>query len=167
MREWFPVSTSPRGRLALAAVRLFGAEPFDEVTVGALAAAADVTTGAIYHHYGSKLGLYEFVRADVERRLLDRMEGAAAADPVGPAGAAVLVGFDFAVSQGFTRLLGAPPLGSDPDRVADLLDRFAGTPVLGRILAAAWRDALVAVDAGADPALARIALQALHPAAAG
>ena len=79
MREWIPVSTSPKGRLALAAVREFGARPFDEVTVGELAAAADVTTGALYHHFGSKLGLYAFVRDDVEQRLLDRMEGAIAA----------------------------------------------------------------------------------------
>ena len=76
---WIPISTSPKGRLALVAVREFGARPFDEVTVGELAAAADVTTGALYHHFGSKLGLYAFVRDDVERRLLDRMEGAATA----------------------------------------------------------------------------------------
>ena len=79
MREWIPVSTSPKGRLALAAVRAFGARPFDEVTVGELAAAAKVTTGTIYHHFGSKLGLYVFVREDIEGRLLDRMEGAVAA----------------------------------------------------------------------------------------
>ena len=79
MREWIPVSTSPKGRLVLAAVKEFGTRPFDEVTVAELAAAAKVTTGALYHHFGSKLGLYNFVREDVERRLLDRMEGAAAA----------------------------------------------------------------------------------------
>ena len=62
MREWIPVSTSPKGRLALAAVTEFGARPFDEVTVAELAAAAKVTTGALYHHFGSKLGLYTFVR---------------------------------------------------------------------------------------------------------
>ena len=77
MREWIPISTSPKGRLALAAVKEFGTRPFGDVTVGELAAAADVTTGAIYHHFGSKLGLYAFVRRDVERRLIDRMEGAA------------------------------------------------------------------------------------------
>ena len=63
----------------LAAVKEFGARPFDEVTVGELAAAAKVTTGALYHHFGSKLGLYSLVREDVERRLLDRMDGAVAA----------------------------------------------------------------------------------------
>ena len=114
MREWVPVSTSPRGRLVLAAVKEFGARPFDEVTVAELAAAAKVTTGALYHHFGSKLGLYSFVREDVERRLLDRMDGAVAAvgdaaDPSAAMRAALLVGFDFAVREGFLQILGAPP----------------------------------------------------------
>src|SRR5687768_8769913 len=106
MREWIPLSTSARGRLALAAVRQFGARPYDEVTVGELAAAAQVTTGALYHHFGSKLGLYGFVRDDVEQRLLDRMEGALAgagqgSGPSAAVRAALLVGFDFAVLEGF------------------------------------------------------------------
>ena len=86
MREWVPVSTSPKGRLALAAVRAFGARAFDEVTVGELAAEAGGDDGALYHHFESKLGLYVFVRQDVERRLLDRMEGAAARPAERPSG---------------------------------------------------------------------------------
>src|SRR5262245_47686289 len=111
MRDWIPISTSAKGRLALAAVKAFGTRPFDEVTVGELAAAANVTTGALYHHFGSKLGLYAFVRGDVERRLLDRMEGAVAAVGDGAdrsmgVTSALLVGFDFAVREGFLHLLG-------------------------------------------------------------
>src|SRR5215207_305001 len=126
MREWIPISTSPKGSLALAAVREFGARPFDEVTVGELAAAAKVTTGALYHHFASKLGLYAFVREDVERRLLDRMEGAlAASEPGSGRSAAVtialLVGLDFAVREGFLRILGAPPAGTGHDRLAEML----------------------------------------------
>jgi len=161
------MSTSPKGRLALAAVKQFGARPFDQVTVGDLAAAAEVTTGAIYHHFGSKLGLYEFVRDDVERRLLDRMEGAVAAgreaDRSAAVQAALLVGFDFAVREDFLRILGAPPAG-DPDRLAELLT-VATAPasrVLGPVLAAAWRAALVAVAEGAKPQQARVALLALE-----
>ena len=56
MPEWIPVSSSPKGRLVLAAVTAFGTRAFDEVTVGELSAAAEVTTGALYHHFGSKLG---------------------------------------------------------------------------------------------------------------
>ena len=148
MREWVPVSTSPKGRLALAAVREFGTRPFAEVTVGELASAAEVTTGALYHHFGSKLGLYAVVREDVERRLLDRMEGALAASGPGAdrsaaVTAALLVGFDFAVREGFLRILGDPPDGPDHDRLARLLTSATGTesPVLGRVVAAAWRAA--------------------------
>ena len=168
MREWIPISTSPKGRLALAAVKQFGERPFDDVTVGQLAAAADVTTGALYHHFGSKLGLYDFVRDDVERRLLDRMEGAIAAsaplDRSAAVMAALVIGFDFAVREGFLRILGDPPAGTEHDRLADLLSASTApaSPVLGRVLAAAWRAALVAVAEGSDPQQARAALLALE-----
>ncbi|HEY8581658.1 MAG TPA: helix-turn-helix domain-containing protein [Capillimicrobium sp.] len=170
MREWVPTSSSPKGRLAVAAVREFGARPFEEVTVGELAAAAKVTTGAIYHHFGSKLGLYGFVRHDVEQRLLDRMEGAlAASGSTAPTQrsaavtAALLVGFDFAVREGFLRILGGPPAGTERDRLAELLAGSAvpAQPVLGRVLAAAWREALAAVADGAGPGEARAAIDAL------
>ena len=169
MREWIPVSTSPKGRLVLAAVREFGTRPFDEVTVGELAAAAMVTTGALYHHFGSKLGLYAFVRDDVEQRLLDRMEGAIAASPPtadrsAAVMAALLIGFDFAVREGFLRILGDPPEGAGLDRVAELLSASTAraSPVLGRVLTAAWRAALVAVAEGSEPLQARGALAALE-----
>ena len=168
MREWIPISTSPKGRLALAAVKQFGERPFDDVTVGELAAAANVTTGALYHHFGSKLGLYDFVRDDVERRLLDRMEGAIAAsaplDRSAAVMAALVIGFDFAVREGFLRILGDPPAGTEHDRLADLLSASTApaSPVLGRVLAAAWRAALVAVAEGSDPQQARAVLLALE-----
>jgi AcrR family transcriptional regulator len=169
MREWIPVSTSPKGRLAVAAVKAFGARPFDEVTVGELSAAAKVTTGALYHHFGSKLGLYAFVRDDVEQRLLDRMEGAVAAvgneaDRSAAVNAALLVGLDFAVREGFLRILGDPPAGAERDRLAEMLsaNTAAASPLLGRVLAAAWRAALAAVAEGSTPEQARAALRALE-----
>jgi AcrR family transcriptional regulator len=168
-REWIPVSTSPKGRLALAAVKEFGARPFDDVTVGELAAAAKVTTGALYHHFGSKLGLYAFVREDVERRLLDRMEGAIAAyapasDRSAAVTAALLVGFDFAVREGFLHILGPPPGGAEHDRLAEMLSASMApaSALLGRVLAAAWRMALVAVAEGSDSQQARAALLAFE-----
>ena len=169
MREWIPVSTSPKGRLALAAVREFGAHPFDAVTVAELAAAAEVTTGALYHHFGNKLGLYSVVRDDVERRLLDRMEGAVAASPSesdrsAAVTSALLVGLDFAVREGFLRILGDPPAGTEHDRLAEMLGGSVVpvAPLLGRVLAAAWRAALAAIADGADPGQARAALASLR-----
>ena len=169
MREWIPVSTSPKGRLALAAVTQFGARSFNDVTVGELAAAAKVTTGALYHHFGSKLGLYAFVRADVEQRLLDRMEGAIAASPnesdrAAAVKAALMIGFDFAVRERFLRILAAPPSGAEHDRLAEMLGArtTSASPVLGLVIAAAWRAALVAVADGAEPQQARAALMSLE-----
>lgn len=169
MREWIPVSTSPKGRLVLAAVREFGARPFDEVTVHELGVAAKVTTGALYHHFGSKLGLYSFVREDVERRLLDRMEGALAVasgpelDRSAAVTSALLVGLDFAVRENFLRILGDPPAGTEHDRLAEMLSQRAvtTTPLLGRVLAAAWREALAAIAEGEEPVHARTAIAAL------
>jgi AcrR family transcriptional regulator len=164
VHEWIPVSTSPKGRLVLCAVKAFGARPFDEVTVAELATAADVPTGALYHHFGSKLGLYAFVRADVERRLLDRMEGAVAAsgpDRAAALTAALIVGLDFATREGFLRLLGDPPAGAAHDRLAEMLSETV-PPLLGRVLASAWRAALAAVAEGAEPEHARAAIAALR-----
>jgi AcrR family transcriptional regulator len=166
VREWIPISTSPRGRLALVAVQEFGARPYDAVTVGELAAAAGVTTGALYHHFGSKLGLYETARGDVERRLSDRMEGAAATaeSAAGAVSSALLVGFDYAVGQGFTRLLGDRAPGEGTDAIADLLARVSGEgPALGRVLVAAWRAAVTAVAEGVPSAAARAALASIGP----
>ncbi len=166
MREWVPVSTSPKGRLALTAVQAFGEQPFDEVTVGDLAAKAGVTTGALYHHFQSKLGLYVFVRRDVECRVLDRMEGAAGATEgrSEAVNAALLVGFDFAVRQNVPRLLGEPPGGSMDDPLVDFLAVLCRPtpPPLAQVLAAGWRAALLAVAVGIPAEHARRALRAVQ-----
>ncbi|MEJ5915353.1 TetR/AcrR family transcriptional regulator [Pseudokineococcus sp. 1T1Z-3] len=165
MREWVPVRTSTRGRLVLAALNAFGDTAYDDVAVTELAGAAQVTTGALYHHFGSKLGLYEVVRADVEQRVLDRFEAAAAAagEDRPPARAALLAGFDFAVREHFLRLMAAPPGTAASHRLGVGLAQACGVdePV-GRLLLAAWREALLAVAEGTDAAAARRALTAIE-----
>jgi AcrR family transcriptional regulator len=167
VREWVPVSTSAKGRLALRALEDFGRRGFEPVNVAELAAAAGVTTGSLYHHFGSKLGLYGFVRAEAEQRLLDRMEGAAAAvgedGSTGAVQPALVVGFDFALCQGFLRLLGEPHPAHLVDPIAEFLARISdeGRTPIGNMLAAAWRAALLAVADGAPPESARAGLAAL------
>jgi AcrR family transcriptional regulator len=167
VRDWIPVSSSTKGRLAVRALEEFGRRGFEQVGVGELAAAAGVTTGSLYHHFGTKLGLYEFVRTEAERRLLDRMEGAAAArqlaTPAEALRSAMLVGFDFATNQHFTLLLGEPHPGRPHDPVAQLLARIVdhGRAPIGAMLAAAWRQALLAVAAGTPIRQARDALATL------
>jgi AcrR family transcriptional regulator len=167
VREWIPVSSSTKGRLAVRALEEFGRRGFEQVGVGDLASAAGVTTGSLYHHFGTKLGLYEFVRNEAERRLLDRMEGAAAAregaTPAEALRSALLVGFDFATGHEFTRLLGEAHPTREREPVAELLGRICdrGRTPIGRMLAAAWREALIAVAAGSPVRRAREALAAI------
>jgi AcrR family transcriptional regulator len=167
MREWIPVPGSSKARLARTALEEFGARGYEAVGVAELAARAGVTTGALYHHFGSKLGLYDIVRQEAERRVVDRMEGAAAARTGDPPAELVrtvlLVGFDYVTGQGLARLLAE----HRPEPADDLLETFlgrvtgAGPAPLGRILAAAWRAALAAVADGVDPDQARAALAAV------
>ena len=161
MRNWVPVPGTSKARLVEGALAAFGARGFAAVGVTELAAGAEVTIGSLYHHFGSKAGLYTAVREDVERRVLDRMEGAAAVAP-DDLGAILLVGFDYLVRAGFARMLAEP----HPERAGDPIEEFLAemnSEAAGRIVIAAWRAALgVAVDE-ADPEPARTALRALLP----
>ena len=155
--DWIPVPGTTKARLISGALTEFGSRGYDAVAVHELAALADVTIGSLYHHFGNKLGLYDTVRADIERRLLDRMEGAVEAG----AGIAttLLIGFDYLVRSGFTRLLSEPHPERTQDLIADFVARQAdhgGRPV-GRLVLAAWRAALSEAATG-DASAVRAAL---------
>jgi AcrR family transcriptional regulator len=163
MREWVPVPGSAKARLIEAAIHQFELDGYEAVNVVDLAGKASVTTGALYHHFGSKLGLYLAVREDMEKRIVERMAGAAAA--TGKRGhpavrAALLVAFDAAVRFTVCRILGEQPPVVRDDPVAAAL-----RPLLTKhkapaadVLAAAWRAALLAVAAGTTSASARASL---------
>ena len=111
MRSWVPVPGTTTGRLVEAALELFGAQGFGPVAVTSIAERAGVTTGSLYHHFGSKAGLYRLVRADVERRVTDRLEGAAATRSVrriADVAPILIIGFDYLVTSGYARLLAEP-----------------------------------------------------------
>jgi AcrR family transcriptional regulator len=173
VREWIPVPGTARGELVLAGLREFAVRGYGGVGVGELARAAGVTTGALYHHFGSKLELYRLVRRDVEQRVLDRMAGAADAlddDDEDDDGAAAIrgalsVGFRWAVTQGFAPMLAEEPVKGDDDPIGAFLAGLAGAgavgAALGAILVAAWRAALRSTVDGMDADAARRALGAL------
>ncbi len=62
MRSWIPVPETTTGRLVYAALELFGAHGYAPVGVSTIASHAGVTTGSLYHHFGSKEGLYRLAR---------------------------------------------------------------------------------------------------------
>ena len=171
MPSWIPVPGTTSGRLVSAALDLFGAEGYAPVGVGAIAARAEVTTGSLYHHFGSKAGLYRLVRADVEQRVLDRLEGAASSRGVAAVAdlaPVLLVGFDYLVRSGSARLLGegSPDIEGDaqPDPIETMLNRLIGNDgaAIGALVAAAWRAALLRASEGPEAAAdARSSLERL------
>ncbi|HET7580806.1 MAG TPA: TetR family transcriptional regulator [Bacillales bacterium] len=150
MKNWIPVPGTVKAKILELAVKDFSAKGYQGVHVKDLAKAADVTTGAIYHHFESKVNLYAIVREEMERRIVDRMEGAAAVfdDPADSMKAAVLVGFDAAVKFDACRLLSEEDPSQGPDRIADFIGSLPMDEVngLAYILPAAWRAALLSVE---------------------
>jgi AcrR family transcriptional regulator len=163
VREWIPIPGSAKARLVDAAIHQFETAGYEAVNVVDLAAKASVTTGALYHHFGSKLGLYLVVRDEMEKRIVERMEGAAAT--AGGRGrpavrAALLVAFDAAARFTVCRILGEQPPVEREDPVEATLrpllpKRLA--PAAG-MLTAAWRAALLAVADGTPTSAARSSL---------
>lgn len=156
-----PVPGSVKARLLAAGQAHFEAVGFDAASVGDIAAEAGVTTGALYHHFGSKLGLFTVLREEFGRRMTDRLAGASAAVGGDRAGlvAGLGVTFDAAVRLGVAGILAAPDPGGAPDEIAVAAAAATGlTDVQVRCAVAAWRAALTAVADGTEPAEARAAL---------
>jgi AcrR family transcriptional regulator len=151
--------------------RLFAQHGYGAVGVGEIAQAAGVTTGAIYHQYGSKEGLFVAVYDELVQATWTRIQARrAAADHVSligdceayldacadPAffritadGPAVL-GWDYLVAQ--TSRLIELALTDARDR-GEIID----VPIepLSRMLAAALKEAGVLIATASDPVAAR------------
>lgn len=163
VREWVPVPGTAKARLIEAAIHQFETTGYAEVNVADLAAKAGVTTGALYHHFDSKLGLYLVVREDIEKRIVERMSGAAAAtgDHGRPAiHAALLVAFDAVTRFTACRILGAPPPVERDDPIAQTLRPLLPKHLASAadMLAAAWHAALLSVADGTPASAARSSL---------
>lgn len=162
MREWIPIPGTAKARLAEAALVAFGQQGYAGVAVSHLAEAAQVTTGALYHHFGSKAGLYALVRTEVERRVRDRMEGAEAV-PSATLGVILGVGLDAARRQSAVVLLSEPPPIAREDVLAEWIGTRANARLVGvgPLVVGAWQAALAEVARGADPERVKAALARL------
>ena len=67
--------------LVAAGRRRFGEDGFAATSLEEIAADAGVTTGAIYHHFAGKKGLFQTVAEALEQELLELARGAAGDDP--------------------------------------------------------------------------------------
>jgi AcrR family transcriptional regulator len=64
---------STRRAICRAARRLFGRKGYAASSLAELVRAAKVTTGAVYHHFGDKKGLFRAVAEEVEAEILKRV----------------------------------------------------------------------------------------------
>jgi AcrR family transcriptional regulator len=71
-------SEATRAALVTAARAAFGARGYHATSAGVVVRQAGVTSGALYHHFGDKRGLFRAAFDAVERSLADRVRRAAA-----------------------------------------------------------------------------------------
>ena len=69
-------ASNTQAALQLAALRWFSEQGYEKASVGAICAEANVTAGALYHHYGDKKGLFAAVAEQVDAQLVQRALGA-------------------------------------------------------------------------------------------
>jgi AcrR family transcriptional regulator len=71
-------SAGTTSQLLTHAIAAFGADGYDRVSVDAVAEAAGLTKGAVYHHFGGKQGLFLAVYTDAHERIAARTIAAVA-----------------------------------------------------------------------------------------
>ncbi|ORE87463.1 TetR family transcriptional regulator [Oceanococcus atlanticus] len=103
-----------RERLLSAAETLFIAEGYDPVGVERIVAAADVTKGAFYHHFGDKLAIFREVFEAIDQEMADRVRARAltAETPLGMVQRGVRSCFELCTQPRYGRFvyITAPPV---------------------------------------------------------
>ncbi len=150
MKEWIPIPGTNKDKLIQAALEAFSQTSYKDVNISELAEKAGMTTGAVYHHFGSKVKLYEVIRKEMEQRILDRMEGAASLFDVPEEAleAALLTGLDFVVKQKAYPLFGEEPRSKEADKIADFIRgyRKEGQLPFEMLIISSWRSILKGLD---------------------
>ncbi|MDQ0270570.1 TetR/AcrR family transcriptional regulator [Cytobacillus purgationiresistens] len=152
MKEWIPIPGSNKDILIKAALEEFSAKGYKAVNISELAAKVEMTTGAVYHHFGSKAKLYEVIRSEMEQRLIDRMEGAASLFEQSHQAleAALITGLDFAVKMNLCKLLSEELPFQKKDAIEECVAKLHSHEKLPleKILMAAWRTTLKEISEG-------------------
>ncbi|KAB2328726.1 TetR/AcrR family transcriptional regulator [Bacillus mesophilum] len=150
MKEWIPIPGTNKDRLITVALEEFSKKGFEGVNITELAEKAQMTTGAVYHHFGSKAKLYEVIRTEIEQRILDRMEGAASLfdNPNEAIKASMITGMDFVTKNEFSRLISEPNPTNKTDRIERFLSDLNNNNdlPLELVLIASWRSILKGIS---------------------
>jgi AcrR family transcriptional regulator len=75
------MSAETRGKLVTAGRRAFGAMGYADASMDDFTAAAGLTRGALYHHFGDKKGLFEAVVTEIDGEMTERLKQRAAKAP--------------------------------------------------------------------------------------
>jgi AcrR family transcriptional regulator len=160
-----------RSALLDAGRMLFAKRGYEKVAVGEIAKLAGVTTGALYHQFGSKEGLFKAVYGELVQRVWANVLTArgnadgpslmgdceayldACADPAfsritvdGP----TVLGWDQILDETQAMIQASLLAARDRGEIADAADHS-----LARMLAAALKEAAIMIAAAEDPADAR------------
>lgn len=152
MKNFKPIPGTNREKILRIALEEFSEKGYKGINITKLAQKADITTGAIYHHFGSKSKLYNIIRTEMEQRIIDRMEGAASLfdDPNEKMKAALLTGLDFSVKQNICTLMSEEISDVRLEKIesflADVNDK--GIPGLDILLLSSWRTILGTISKG-------------------
>ena len=160
-------AAATRARIMDAARSIFGAKGYEVALLAEIVAAADVTTGAVYHHFGDKKGLFLAVAEAVEAEIMAGTAKAAAreSDPWAQFTAGVRATLDICAAPDVLRIvfLDAPTvIGPAIWREIELKYAF-GTMrwALGRLMSTG------VIGSGSPDLLASILLGTLVEAARG
>lgn len=150
MKQWIPIPGTNKEKILKIALEEFSCKAFEDVNISELAKKAEMTTGAIYHHFGSKSNLYAVIKAEMEQRIIDRMEGAASLfdQPEERLEAALITGLDFIVKVNITKLISE----EIPETQTGKIEHFFITinennlPGLEYVLSSSWRSILQSIS---------------------
>ena len=153
MKEWIPIPGTNKDVIIQLALEEFTEKGYKKVNITDLAKRANLTTGAIYHHFGSKAKLYEMIRKDVEKRIIDRMEGAASVfeEPTEAIQNALIAGMAFVVKNNFSQLISEDPPYQNNDLIVNCMYELRKNKVTIPIevpLISAWRSILKEISVG-------------------
>ena len=149
MKKWIPIPGSNKEKIIKVAIEEFSLKGYQEVNITEVANKADMTTGAIYHHFGSKANLYKIIRMDMEQRMIDRMEGAASLfDQEAKAlEAALITGLNFSVKMNICKLLSEEKPYSNKDKIEEFITTMLQNEnlPLDIVVISSWRSILNAI----------------------
>ena len=141
MKNWIPIPGTTKDKIIQVAIRQFSQNGYEQTNIVELAKEAEVTTGAIYHHFGSKMNLYELIRTEMEQRIIDRMEGAASLfdDKEEALKAALITALNFAVQKDLCLLLSEEKPYERNHHFEEIIKDFANEGHLYIVILASWK----------------------------